>query len=77
MNNANTNEIGVNVVMSAYAKAVIEIARKEQSKRVMPLIGNLIDQWDAVPNDIRSLLVEQSPGLCAAMASVTRAMEAD
>jgi hypothetical protein len=27
--------------------------RRQQSKSVMPLIGPLLDAWDALPNDIR------------------------
>ncbi len=26
--------------------------RKEQAKKVMPLIGPLLDAWDALPNDL-------------------------
>ena len=28
--------------------------RKEQSNRVMPMIGKLLDVWDDLPNDVKS-----------------------
>ena len=31
-----------------------ERLRKIQSRKVMPLIGNLLDQWDDLPNDVKS-----------------------
>ena len=30
-----------------------ERLRKLQSKKVMPLIGSLLDTWDDIPNDVR------------------------
>jgi len=27
--------------------------RKDQVRKVMPLIGSLLDAWEAVPNDLR------------------------
>jgi len=31
-----------------------ERIRKEQSRNVMPLIGQLLDAWDELPNDVKS-----------------------
>jgi hypothetical protein len=38
--------------------AIIEheraMERKKQAKRVMPLIGTLLDRWDDLPGDVKS-----------------------
>ena len=31
-----------------------EHIREEQSRNVMPLIGQLLDAWDELPNDVKS-----------------------
>jgi len=31
-----------------------ERIREEQSRNVMPLIGQLLDAWDELPNDVKS-----------------------
>jgi hypothetical protein len=56
--------------MSAYARMLLEAHRIAQTKRVMPLIGNLVDQWEMVPNDILGVLDEQCPAFVAAMNKV-------
>lgn len=35
------------------SESEIKACRAEQSSRVMPLIGCLLDAWDALPNDIK------------------------
>lgn len=52
-------------------------ARAVQARQVMPLIGPLLDAWDAVPNDLRSLIQEQAPSLAAHLCKLEDAMCAD
>jgi hypothetical protein len=37
--------------------------RADQAKRVMPLIGPLLDAWECVPNDFRSSMDDECPKL--------------
>jgi 5'(3')-deoxyribonucleotidase len=43
----------------------------EQAKAVMPLIGNLLDQWATMPDDMRAL----APALDEAIAAIDEAMD--
>lgn len=61
--------------MSAYARMLLDRLRGEQAKRVMPLIGPLLDAWDNVPNDVMSDLTEQCPEFATAMSRVVGAIE--
>ena len=56
---------------------ILAKARAVQIKQVMPLIGPLLDAWEAVPNDLRVLLQEQAPDLCHFLCKVEDAMCAD
>lgn len=49
--------------------------RRKQSKRVMPLIGNLIDHWECLPNDLRGDLAKEHPGFHGSVKSIIKAME--
>lgn len=51
--------------------------RAAQTKRVMPLIGELLDAWDAVPNDLRASIEEEATDLAEALDSIRDAMEGD
>ena len=51
------------------------ILRAAQSVRVMDVIGDLLDGWDALPNDVRSDLEVESPLLTAAISAINAAME--
>lgn len=62
--------------LEEYQKAVKK-ARAVQARQVMPLIGPLLDAWDDVPNDIRSLLEEQAPALASYLCKIEDAMCAD
>jgi hypothetical protein len=31
----------------------VVVLRREQSKRVMPMIGGLLDAWEQLPNDVK------------------------
>lgn len=57
--------------------AMVEKARAVQAKQTMPLIGPLLDAWDEVPNDIKSLIEEQAPSLANHLDKVAEAMCAD
>jgi len=50
--------------------------RKEQAQRVMPLIGPLLDAWEAVPGDLRSEIKEFAPQLAEHLNHIFDAMEA-
>jgi len=51
--------------------------RAAQTKRVMPLIGNLLDAWDFVANDTKDLLREDCPALVDALDEIMAAMEGE
>lgn len=49
--------------------------RKDQAKRVMPLIGPLMDAWDGMPNDVKDYLEEQAERFTMAMHEIIEQME--
>ena len=49
--------------------------RAEQAKRVMPLIGPLLDAWEQLPNDVRSDIELAHPSLLWAMQNIVAAIE--
>lgn len=51
--------------------------RAAQAKAVMPLIGQLLDAWEAVPNDLKGEIEEGAADLAEALDSINEAMEAD
>lgn len=55
----------------------LEELRAEQGKRVMPLIGPLLDALEGLPNDTRGYLEDEAPSLFDCLAAVQRAVEGD
>lgn len=53
----------------------IEALRKKQAEAVMPLIGNLLDQWDGMPNDLRDHIHEVHEGFTQAVRDIEDGME--
>ena len=51
--------------------------RQEQVDRVMPLLGNLADRWEQLPNDMKDVLRLCSRAFHDAMAEVAAALEFD
>lgn len=51
--------------------------RAAQSKRVLPLIGNLLDAWDLMANDTKDALREDCPSLADALDEIMEAMEGE
>lgn len=49
--------------------------RKAQMRAVMPLIGPLLDAWEAVPNDLKGEIEEGATELAEALDSIDDAME--
>lgn len=50
-------------------------ARLVQAKKVMPLIGGLLDAWDGMSNDEKGSLREDNPSLCEHLDRIDAAME--
>jgi hypothetical protein len=46
-----------------------------QAKKVMPLIGGLLDAWEDMPNDLRCEIEDQQPALSEALNKINAAME--
>ncbi len=46
-----------------------------QAKSVMPMIGPLLDAWEALPNDELAHLREIAPELCRRLDLIDNAME--
>jgi hypothetical protein len=61
--------------MAADSQTTIARLRREQAKRVMPLIGPLIDAWDSLPNDVKWLIEEQAERLTLAIHEIMEAVE--
>lgn len=57
--------------------ATLQRAREAQAKKVMPLIGPLLDAWDMMPNDVNTELRESCPSLCDHLDKIAAAMETD
>jgi hypothetical protein len=51
--------------------------RVVQTKKVMPLIGPLLDAWEAVPNDSKDAMREGEPALCDYLDKINAAIEDD
>ena len=51
--------------------------RQAQARAVMPLIGQLLDAWEAVPNDLKGMIEEDATDLAEALDSINEAMEGD
>jgi hypothetical protein len=51
--------------------------RLAQAKRVMPVVGPLLDAWDGIANDVRSGLEEDAPTLVAFLDRLRQVVEAD
>jgi hypothetical protein len=51
--------------------------RREQSARVMPRVGALLDAWDGTPNDERGLLERDFPNPCEHIRGLQAAIYGD
>ncbi|HET9285767.1 MAG TPA: hypothetical protein VFR24_27770 [Candidatus Angelobacter sp.] len=49
--------------------------RRKQREAVMPLIGPLLDAWEAVPNDFRSMIDDECPALATILDRIWQKME--
>lgn len=49
--------------------------RKAQAAAVMPIIGPLLDAWEAVPNDLRFEIEEHAGELAGYLSEIEDAME--
>lgn len=54
----------------------VEKLRAKQAKKVMPLIGPLLDAWEMLDNGTRSDLEIDAPNLCAALDKIASAVAA-
>lgn len=50
-------------------------ARIVQTKKVMPLIGGLLDAWEGMSNDEKGALREDNPSLCEHLDRIDAAVE--
>lgn len=57
--------------------SIVKRARAVQAKQVMPLIGPLLDAWEGVSNDTKSLLHEECPTLYKYLNEIEEGMCAD
>lgn len=55
----------------------LQSLRRAQAKRVMPLIGSLLDAWEGCPNDVRSDIECFVPSLYAQLQNIAKAVEED
>ena len=51
--------------------------RREQTKRVMPLVGQLLDAWDLLDNSYKDEIREDAPSLAETLEAMMIAMEGD
>lgn len=58
-------------------QAILTALRAEQAEAVMPLIGNLLDAWGFMPNDVKGYMQEHCSSLCAALTGIDNAMTGD
>ena len=63
--------------MSLSQRIEREQLRAEQARAVMPLIGQLLDAWEGVPNDLKGEIEEGATDLAEALDSIRDAMEGD
>lgn len=48
--------------------------RSAQAKKVMPLVGGLIDEWEGLSNDARQLIDEEALGLAHYLNKISAAL---
>lgn len=51
--------------------------QKAQARKVMPLVGPLLDAWETAPNDVKSDIREFATALAAHLDAINTAMEAE
>lgn len=51
----------------------LDSLRVEQAKKVMPMIGPLLDAWDGLPNDV--VMMPELKELRAQIRNITRAID--
>ena len=58
-------------------RSEISKLRAAQTRRVMPLIGPLLDAWGLVSNDFRETIHDEEPALANYLDRLNRAVEGD
>lgn len=61
--------------MVANPTAELNELRRKQREAVMPLIGPLLDAWEAVPNDFRGMIEDECPALVTILNRIWQKME--
>jgi hypothetical protein len=59
----------------ALHEAMLVRLRAAQAKKVMPMLGPLLDAWERIPNYVRSDLCEECPTLVGHLDKLAAAME--
>lgn len=49
--------------------------RRLQAAKVMPLIGQLLDAWDGIPNDLKGEIISSSVSFHQTIMQINDAME--
>lgn len=49
--------------------------RAVQAQRAMPIVSQIVEYWDQVPNDERQVICETQPGLVGALIALQTVME--
>lgn len=55
----------------------IDKLRAKQTRRVMPLIGPLLDAWEGTHNDLKGEIEELEPALFEQLQNLAKAVEFD
>lgn len=69
-----TREIGTSVTLFSQRKELQRL-RAQQTVRAMPMVSQILEYWDQVPNDAKGTITDLAPGLVGAILGLNSAME--
>lgn len=56
-------------------KRELDRLRAAQARRVMPLVSQLLEVWEQIPNDVKSGMMELAPGIVGNILALDSVME--
>lgn len=59
------------------AERNLEILRKQQAERVMPVVGAILDAWENTSNDEKAMFEKEYPHLAELIRDLNDAVEKD
>ncbi len=67
--------LGANWLRELLIEDELRRLRRLQADRAMPLVSQILEAWDQIPNDAKGQMIEISPGLVGSIMGLESAME--